>query len=57
MERACRDCSTPAEAYQRGFFSFASQEEVDRDFANVAIFEIKSNHKLLDFLKDGSDAP
>ena len=57
MERACRKSVIPAEVYQRGFFSFASPEEIERDFANVAIFEIHSEHKLMDLLESGSQSP
>lgn len=57
MERACRESVTPAEVYQRGFFSFASPEEIERDFANVAILEIHSEHKLMELLESGSQSP
>ncbi len=51
MEKACRESTVPAEVYQRGFFSFASPEEIERDFADVGTFEIHSEHKLLDFIE------
>lgn len=57
MERACRESATPAEVYQRGFFSFASPDEIERDFADVAIFEIHSDHQLMDLLESGSQSP
>jgi hypothetical protein len=57
MEQTCRECTIPAEIYQRGFFSFASMEEIAREFANVAPFEIQSEHKLLDFVEYGSQSP
>ncbi len=57
MERTCRKCTAPAEAYQRGFFSFASPEEIAREFADVASFEIQSEHRLLDFIECGSQSP
>lgn len=53
MERTCRETTVPAEVYQRGLFSFASPEEIERDFANVAFFEIQSELKLIDFLECG----
>jgi len=57
MERACRESTLPAEAYHRGFFSFASPEEIARDFVDVAPFEIQSEHKLLEFIDCGSQSP
>lgn len=57
MEKACRESTVPAEVYQRGFFSFASPAEIERDFADVAPFEIQSEHKLLDLLEHGSQSP
>ena len=57
MEKTCRESTLPAEDYHRGFFSFASPEEIARDFADVAPFEIQSEHKLLDFIDRGSQSP
>ena len=57
MEGTCRESTIPAEVYQRGFFSFASPEEIARDFADVAPFEIQSEHNLIDFLENGSQSP
>ncbi len=57
MEKTCRESTLPAEDYHRGFFSFASPEEIARDFADVAPFEIKSEHELLDFIDHGSRSP
>jgi hypothetical protein len=57
MEKTCRESTLPAEDYHRGFFSFASPEEIARDFADVAPFEIQSEHKLLDFIDRGSRLP
>ncbi len=57
MERTCRDSALPAEACHRGFFSFASPEEIARDFADVAPFEIQSEHRLLEFIACGSPSP
>lgn len=57
MEQTCRGNTVPAEVYQRGFFSFAMPEEIARDFADVAPFEILSEHNLLDFLESGAQSP
>jgi hypothetical protein len=57
MQKACRENEVPVELYQRGFFAFASPEEIERDFADVARFDIHSEHKLLDFLEHGSRSP
>jgi len=57
MDQTCRVSAVPAEAYQRGFFSFASPDEIERDFADVAPFKIQSEHKLLDFAEHGSQSP
>jgi hypothetical protein len=57
MEKACRESAKPAELYQRGFFSFASPAEIERDFAHVGRFEIHSEHKLLNLIDTGSPSP
>jgi len=57
MEQTCRECTVPAEIYHRGFLSFAAPEEIARDFADVAPFEIQSEHKLLDFINCGGKSP
>lgn len=57
MEQTCRGNTVPAEVYQRGFFSFAMPEEIARDFADVAPFEIQSEHNLLNFLESGAQSP
>jgi len=56
MVRACRESIVPAEIYQRGFFSFASPEEVERDFS-FAIFEIQCELNLVDLVENGSQSP
>lgn len=57
MQRACKESRFPAEIYLRGFFSFASPEEIECDFVSVGKFDVHSEHKLLDFLEDGSKSP
>lgn len=57
MQAACRKSELPAEPYQRGFFSFASPEEVEHHFADIAMFDIHSEHRLLEFLENGSRSP
>ena len=57
MEKACRENTVPTEVYHRGFFSFALPEEIARDFADVAPFEIQSAFKLLDFIDSGGKSP
>ncbi len=42
MQRCCNTNPSPAEVYQRGFFSFALPEEVNRDFAYVAKFVVRN---------------
>ena len=54
---ACRESVSPAEVYQRGFYSFAAPEEIARVFANVGPFEIQSEYKLLEFINCGGKAP
>jgi hypothetical protein len=55
--KACRESASPAEVYQRGFFSFAAPEEIARVFADVGPFEIQSEYKLLDFIDCGGKSP
>jgi len=57
MLESCRESTAPAEVHQRGFFSFASPGEIERDFANVAFFEIQCEHKFMDFIEYGSQSP
>lgn len=57
MEQTCRECTIPAEVFHRGFFSFAAPDEIARHFADVAPFEIQSEHKLLDFIDGGGRFP
>jgi hypothetical protein len=55
--KACRESASPAEVYQRGFFSFAAPEEIARVFADVGPFDIQSEYKLLDFIDCGGKSP
>lgn len=57
MESTCSGCWLPAETYLRGFFSFATPDEIDRDFVSVGKFVIHSDHHLQEFLEKGSGAP
>jgi hypothetical protein len=57
MEDTCRTIVPPAEIYLRGFFSFATPDEIDRDFAHVGKFEVHSQHDLAKFLEEGSESP
>ena len=57
MEQTCRDGKLPAEIHLRGFFSFATPEEVNRGFASVGKFEMHSEHVLSDFLENGATSP
>ena len=57
MKQACRKSTVSAENYSRGFFSFASLEEINRHFADVATFEIQSEQNPLHLLYYGSMNP
>lgn len=57
MEKTCRECTLPAEVYQRGFFSFASPDEIARHFVDIAPFEIQAEYGLLDFIDRGGKSP
>ena len=57
MEEACHESTMPAELYQRGFFSFASPEEIERESGNVGKFEIQSEHELFELMECGSQSP
>ncbi|EQD47149.1 hypothetical protein B2A_08554, partial [mine drainage metagenome] len=50
IEKTCRESARPAEFHNRGFFSFATPAEVERDFGNVGRFEVHSEHKLIALL-------
>jgi hypothetical protein len=56
MEQTCRDSPFPAEIHNRGFFSFATPEEIDGIFANVGRFVVHSEHELPEFLEKGSES-
>ena len=55
--KACRETTSSTEVYQRGFFSFAAPEEIARVFADVGLFQIQSEYKLLDFIDCGGKSP
>lgn len=57
MEKACRDSMQPAELYQRGFFSFASPTQIERDFTHVGRFEVHSEHETFALINTGSQSP
>ncbi|MEN8133327.1 MAG: toll/interleukin-1 receptor domain-containing protein [Pseudomonadota bacterium] len=57
MSGACRNGSFPAEIYLRGFFSFATPEEIEADFTPVGKFTIHSEYELMDLLENGSTSP
>lgn len=57
MESTANGSPMPAIIYLRGFFSFATCDEINRDFANVGRFVVHSEHNLMEFLEKGSDAP
>lgn len=57
MQRYCMTGPSPAEVYWRGFLSFSTPEEVERDFASVGRFIVHSEHNLMEFLEKGSDSP
>jgi len=54
FQMSCRESSFPSEIYNRGFFSFASPEEVEEQFANVGKFVVHSEHEFASFLESGS---
>lgn len=56
MESTCRDSHFPAEIHNRGFFSFATPEEMEPVFADVGTFVVHSEHKLPEFLEKGSES-
>jgi hypothetical protein len=56
MENTCRESAFPAEIHNRGFFSFATPEEIASAFANVGTFVVHSEHKLSEFLEKGSES-
>lgn len=57
MERTCAESPFPAEVYLRGFFSFATPEEIESVFTTVGRFTVHSEHKLLELLEKGSESP
>lgn len=57
MYRHCRECSFPAEVYQRGFFSFCDPGYIGEQFADVGRFSVAAEIPLMAFLEDGADSP
>jgi hypothetical protein len=55
MEQTCRQGRLLAEVHQRGFFAFATPDEVAHGFAGVGAFKLHSEHGLSEFLEHGSD--
>ena len=54
MEKTCREGKFPAEMWERGFFSFATPEEISQDFGNVGKFIASSTIELPEFINNGS---
>jgi TIR domain len=57
MEGACAESPFPAVVHSRGFFSFASPQEVQTAFARVGTFEIQAEHNLAKLLDEGLESP
>jgi len=57
MSAACKNGEYPAEVYHRGFFSFASPEEIANTFSNAGKFVVHSEHNLIKLLDDGAVSP
>lgn len=53
MKRACGTFRYPAEIYERGFFSFAAQADVEDHFSGVGRFRVGYETTLKDFLENG----
>ena len=54
MKKACREGEFPAEMFMRGFFSFATPEEISLDFESVGKFIAGSTIELPEFINNGS---
>jgi TIR domain len=57
MESTCKTSKYPASIHLRGFFSFATLEEVNEAFASVGKFEVHSEHKFLEFVQSDTASP
>jgi len=53
MKRACGTFRYPAEVFERGFFSFAAQADVDAHFSGVGRFRVGFETTLREFLEVG----
>jgi len=56
MAKACKDSLFPCEDHSGGFFSFATVEEINKQFSGVGRFEIGAEIPLLEFVESGSKA-
>lgn len=54
MESVCRQSPFPTAVHLRGFFAFATPQEIEVDFAGVGRFALRSELDLLEFLDKGS---
>lgn len=57
MDRVCGESPFPARVYLRGFFSFATPEEIEDIFAKVGKFIVHSEHNVLELLEKSSESP
>lgn len=53
LYQACRDARLPAEPYLRGFFSFCTLDEVNREYSGIGKFEVRAQISLAEFLENG----
>lgn len=57
MGQCCQTFKYPAQEYLRGFFTFASPEDVERDFTAAGRFLLHSEHVTAEFLENGAEEP
>lgn len=57
MTECCRTFKYPAQVYLRGFFTFASPEDVERDLTGAGRFLLHSEHAMAEFLENGAESP
>jgi hypothetical protein len=53
LVHGCRNSVSPAQVYNRGFFTFCNESEVEEEFCNLGKFEVHTEIQLNDFLSTG----
>lgn len=57
LTQCCRTFSYPAQPYLRGFFTFATTDDVEQYFTGAGKFRLHSEYAMEAFLENGAETP